>query len=360
MKMHCYLLAAGLWLACTPAVRAQTDAALARSKGTEAVKLMDAGQLGPSRKLLKEAQKLDPGNITYPYEMAFSYYVAKDYKQAVKLLEPLSNSPEATEHIFQLLGNSYDFLGQPQRAIATYEAGLQKLPKSGPLHLELGNMQLAQKKYDKAVEYYEKGIAADPTFPSNYYRAARLHLGSSDELWGMLYGELFMNLERNSARTAEMSALLYKTYRSEITFPNDSSTSVSFSSNVMTPEQLGGSKLKLPYGMVYEMTLMLATLGERQVNLKSLSNIRNRFISNYFEQKRNLEYGNILFDYQRDIEAAGHAEAYNYWLLMKGDETGFNQWRTANPDKWAAFISWYPEHPILLTPTHKFYRQQYD
>lgn len=37
------------------------------------------------------------------------------------------------------------------------------------------------------------------------------------------------------------------------------------------------------------------------------------------------EYPNILFSFQKQVKDAGHIEAYNHWILMKGDEEAFQK-----------------------------------
>ena len=94
----------------------------------------------------------------------------------------------------------------------------------------------------------------------NYYRAARIYCVTNEELWGMLYGEIFMNLERGSNRTAEISKLLYDTYKREIKFTSDTSYSVSFASSIIV-EINDKASLSLPYGaMVYEPTLLFSII----------------------------------------------------------------------------------------------------
>ena len=69
----------------------QTDKEKALSKGREAVKLMDDGKIKESIKLLKEAEKLDPENFVYPYELAYAHYINQNYKEAIKILEKNKN-----------------------------------------------------------------------------------------------------------------------------------------------------------------------------------------------------------------------------------------------------------------------------
>ena len=340
----------------------QTNKDKALAKGQEAIKLMDNGQVDESIKLLEEAQKLDPDRFDYSYEIAYAHYLKEDYKGAIKILEKHINHKDVTERLFQLLGNSYDVIGKTDKAFASYDAGLKKFPNSGIIHLEKGNVHWNKKEYGKALPYYEKGIEVDPQFSSNYYRAARIYCGSTEEVWGMIYGEIFMNLERNSKRTAEISELLYDTYKSEIKFTSDTSFSVSFSQNVsINANNLKDpSKMKLPFGIgIYEPTLMFSILGEKAINMETLNKIRSIFIDNYFKNGHDKTYPNVLFNYQKRVKESEHIEAYNHWILMKGDEDEFEKWYSENEEKWNNFIKWFTDNELKIDEKNKFFREQY-
>jgi tetratricopeptide (TPR) repeat protein len=363
MKKCFNYLALFLFLLLGQIVYGQDNKEQALAKAREAVKLEDEeGKYDEAIKLFAEAQALDPENIVYPYEMAYAYSGKKEYKKAADILEKLLSHKDVHGRVYQALGNAYDYLGKSAKAIETYEKGVKKFPNTGELYLELGNMKVAKEDYSAALTYYEKGIENDPRFPSNYYWASKIYCNSTEEVWGMLYGEIFMNLERNSKRTVEISKQLFDVYKSEIKFTSDTSMNVSFSKTAtMNIDDLKDPKnFKLPFGMgCYEMILMMSVVGEKQIDINSLDRIRGRFIDDYFKGDKAKKYPNILFDYQQKIKRAGHFEAYNHWLVMKGDEVGFGKWQSANKAKWDAFINWYAENKIQLDLTHKFYRGQY-
>jgi tetratricopeptide (TPR) repeat protein len=341
----------------------QSNKDQAKAKAQEAIKLEDEqGKFDEAIKLFEEAAKLDPENINYPYEIAYAYSGKQEYKKASDVLETLLQHKDVSGRIYQALGNAYDYQGKGDKAMETYKKGLEKFPNAGELYLELGNLKLADKDYNNALPYYEKGIEKDPKFPSNYYWASKIFLGSSEEVWGMIYGEIFMNLERNSKRTAEISKLLFDTYKSEIKFTSDTSFGVSFSRNAtLNVSDLKDPKnIKLPFGVgTYEPILSMAIVGERSIDINSLDRIRNNFLDRYFKGDASKTYPNILFDYQLDIKNAGHFEAYNHWLLMKGDEAGFTAWQNDNKIKWDNFIKWYSENKMQVDGKNKFYRSQY-
>ncbi|MEP7220948.1 MAG: tetratricopeptide repeat protein, partial [Bacteroidota bacterium] len=184
---------------------------------------MDTGNVNDGMGMLEEAHRIDPESPDYLYEEASLQYNLKDYEKARGTMRELfQRRPEGPWQWYIMLGDSYDMLGDTKTATSIYEDGLKRFPKSGSLYQERGRMALADNEYDSAIEFWENGIRADPKFPGNYYWAALLYCGSSEKIWGLIYGEIFMNLEQNSGRTGQMSALLYKTYQELYYFVSDS------------------------------------------------------------------------------------------------------------------------------------------
>ncbi len=339
----------------------QTDKEKAFEKAKKAVELMDAGNIDESLTLLNEACRLDPDNIAYPYEIAYAKCITNKFDEAIPILEKLKDHRDSYDQVYQLLGNSYDYVGNPAKALEIYNEGLKKFPRSGKLLLELGNMYVTKESYDTALSYYEKGIENEPAFPSNYYWACKLYMSTTEKVWGLIYGELFMNLERNSKRTAEISELLYKTYQSQIKISKDE-VAVSFSENnlVKIPENGKPEDAKMPFGTgVFEILLLMSVPHEEPLNIKKLHLMRQGIVTNFYLRKFEEKYPNALFDYQKKVLDAGMMEPYNYWILMKGDEEAFKKWAAANRDKWNAFAEWFTNNQIKLDDTNKFFTKQY-
>ncbi|HUS01023.1 MAG TPA: tetratricopeptide repeat protein [Chitinophagaceae bacterium] len=341
---------------------AQSNPEKAHAKAKEAIRLEDEqGKFDEAIVLFNEARELDPGNIDYPYELAYAYSGKKDYRKASDILEELLDHKNVYGRVYQALGNAYDYQGKPEKALKAYETGIKKFPNSGELYLELGNMSLVKKDYGKALEQYERGIEADPRFPSNYYWASKIYCSSEEEVWGMIYGEIFMNLERNSKRTAEISKMLFETYKNEIKFTSDTSFGVSFSKgSTININNLNSKNIKMPFGTgVYEMILATAVIGEKIIDINSLDRIRTRFIESYFKGDNSTKYPNVLFDFLHQVKDAGHLEAYNHWITIKGDDEGFKTWYAENKSKWDNFIAWFGPNPLKVDMSHRFYRAQY-
>lgn len=327
------------------------------TKAKEAIKLMDEGKIDESISLLQECEKMDKEDYTYPYEIAYAHVLKKDYATAITILDKTKKYKTANSQVYQLSGNCYSYSGKPETAIKEYEAGIKKFPNAGNLHLEKGNIFLDQKKYSEAVENYERGINADPSFPSNYYRLALLYLDSNDKLSGLIYGEIFMNLERTTKRTTEISKLLFDTYKSSIQFNGDE-TKIDFCDIIVDARNLKKNELTLPLCAVFGKHFILSILNQKEINLTTLSEIRTEFIKSYFKED-NKKYANVLFDYHKSLFDDSILEAYNHYIFQMGATDEFSKWKSNNETKYDAFVKWYTnsENYLKITDKNKFIKE---
>ncbi|MFK7749521.1 MAG: tetratricopeptide repeat protein [Kordia sp.] len=344
------LLTTILFLACL-IVTAQTNAEKARAKVGKAIELMDNGNIDESIAILEECEKLDPKNYLYPYEIAFAHVKKKEYKKAIKILKKTLKYDNINSQVFQMLGNSYSYAGKPKKAIKTYEEGMKKFPNAGNLHLEKGNIFWFQEKYNEAAKNYRRGIEADPMFASNYYRLTLLYLTTKDKLSGLIYAEIFMNLERSSERTRKVSKLIYETYKEAITLGEESS--MDFCEIVIDAEDLAdGNDFKLPLCGVFGKHFVLGLFGMKEVNPETIAKMRAGFIERFFEEDHK-EYSNVLFDYHKKLADAGLLETYTRYILQVGDSEAFNEWAASNKGTLDRFIDWYTKKENYLNITQE-------
>lgn len=337
---------------------AQNNKEIASKKGGEAIKLMDEGKIEESIILLQESQKLDPKNFDYPYEIAYANYLKKDYKKAIEILEKLENYTNINARLYTLWGNSYDNLENSEKAIEIYNNGIKKFPKEGLLYLEKGVVYELDKDYNNAVLTYQKGISVEPRYPSNYFRIANLYLNSENKVPGLIYGEIFLNLERTTNRTKEMSKNLYETYRNSIVIENGQWKELNLCKNLTLDLEKYDKTKKLPLCMVYGKWFIYGLLNSnlKEFNLNSISKIRQEFIKNYFE-KDNKDYPNILFDYQKEMAENNIFDAYNHYIFQMGAPEEFIEWMKANKTEYDKFVEWYTKNENIINPTEKNYFQ---
>ena len=325
----------------------------------QAIELMDNGDPDQGIVLLRQALTLDPDYWPLTYEMAYAYMVKRDYQKAIKLAKTLYKYEDCNDLVYQLVGNCYDYLKNPKKALKVYAQGLKRFPDSGALYLEQGVVSGMQGHYDEAVASFEKGISVAPMFPSNYYRAAQFYAYSTSKVWSQIYGEIMMNLLPSGDRNKEMSELLFRNYKTGIVFSTDS-VSVDFYENrpiAITIDMLLAGDVREPYGAVYEAAMQAAAGGERSVDLESLNRIRSRWIDEGLKKLDEgantvLKYDNQIvvpfLEYLRSVRDAGHLEAYNYWVLREGNKTAFGLWVNDNRQKFNDFMKWFEHNRLKI------------
>lgn len=328
----------------------------------EAVGLMDSGELDEAIQLLEDALELDPDNYACQYEMAYAYYEKQNYAKAIKLLKPLTKHPDCNALLYQLLGNAYDMQGNSGKALKTYEAGLERFPDAGPLHLEKGTVLGMQRQYGEALASYAQGIKVDPLFASNYYRAAQFYSVSMAPVMGVIYAEIFMILEPDGSRNEEMSRLLFESYKKHLNKQEDGTLNAQFCDDefyiATVALVLNNPEVPtLPFEMLFDEGVRAAVESETQVDLASLNRIRTRFFSFCWENMDDIQmrlktysYPDLssFFSFVREVEQAGHLEAYNYWLLREGNWDEFQAWYKQDPQKLTAFAEWFEEHDMKI------------
>ncbi|NJK94957.1 MAG: tetratricopeptide repeat protein, partial [Bacteroidales bacterium] len=268
-----------IFLSVTGVVFSQNKSELAESNVKKAVKLIDDGFPDEAIALLQQAKRLDKDNYIYDYEIGYAYFLKEEYKSSLIFYEKAVKYKNSNDQCFQMLGNLLDISGKPEEALKTYDKGLKKFPKSGRLYLEKGNVFWNQQKYLEAIRFYEDGIAAEPRFPSNYYRATLIYCNSAEPVWGMIYGEIFMNLEKNSKRTAEISKMLYDTYKNQIQILDDT-VKVRFSKMNKVISNVFEDSItdQIPFGIgVYEPILLISIGKVTAININTLDSIRSNF-----------------------------------------------------------------------------------
>ena len=321
------------------------------------IKSVDKGDYEDGVNQIKKALEIEPKNTLFNYELAFTYYKMNKYDKVINILEKVKKNPDTFDLIFSVLGNAYDIIGDRDKAIETYKTGLKKFPGSGKIYLELGVVEISEKKYEEALKYFEKGIEVEPTHPSNYYWASQIHAGSKYPLWGLIYGEIFLNLEQGTKRAEGISEMLFKLYSESISM-RDSSGKKTI--NIKLNRVNDGKGFESDY----EMTAMFAALklaADSTVsgfNIDAMNKLRHYFIEMWYGTEKTKNDHNVLFDYHKMMIDKGLFEAYNYFILAYGDTDEFKKWAESNKEKAKEFDNWFSEYGINLTKENAMYRKE--
>lgn len=290
--------------------------------------------------VLNKAQQSDPGNLEIKKDLAFAYYLHRDYVKALEIAKPLGESDKADVQAYQILGMVYKAIEERKECEKMYKTAVKKFPRSGVLYNEYGEMLWSKKEFSDAVKLWEKGIEVEPNFSGNYYNAAKYYYFSVDKVWGIVYGEIFINLESYSKRTAEIRNLLFDGYKKLFA---DS-------------DLLKNQNTKNEFVKAFLETMRKhSSVISGGITPESLVALRTRFILDW-TVSNSTRFPYRLFDYYVQLLKAGMFDAYNQWIFgIAKDLAAFQVWTTTHTDEYNKFNT-FQKNRVFKLPEGQYYQ----
>ena len=248
--------------------------------------------------VLNRAIQSEPKNIDIIKDLSLAYYLQKDNTKALEIIKPIIDGNDADDQCYQIAGNIYQQLDLPKESEKLYRKGIKKFPESGAMYNELGEILLAQQDYS-AIKLWEKGIEVDPGYSKNYYNASKYYFLTTNKVWSILYGEIFINMEPIGNRTPEIKGIILEGYKKL------------FAEADITKTTVEAGKFEITFLQLMNKQSNLAALG---INPESLTMIRTRFILDWYSS--GVERPAFkLFELQRQLLQEGMFNAYNQWIF---------------------------------------------
>lgn len=143
----------------------------ARAHSNLSAALLNLGDTTGAEREMKEALHLAPTYTAY-YNLAYLYYTQKRYAEAAAMAELASELNTDDYNVWQMLGLSYEWTGQSEKANAAYRQELQSLLKAGSLNAEdaiaqaeLGLLYSKLQRRQDALTHLQAALALEPKNP---------------------------------------------------------------------------------------------------------------------------------------------------------------------------------------------------
>lgn len=292
--------------------------------------------------VLNRALQKDANNLDLNKDLAFAYYLHRDYVRALEVAKPIADRSDADIQSYQILGMVYKAIEERKDCEKMYRAALKKFPNSGVLYNEYGEMLWSKNDFKEAIKVWEKGIEADPNHSGNYYNATKYYYFTTDKVWALIYGEIFVNLESYSKRTPEIKTLLIDGYKK--LFTDGDMSKGQDNKNEFVRLFLEGMKSQSAY------------VASNGVTPETLSAIRTKFLVDWFAKNAG-KHPFRLYDYHQQLLKAGMFEAYNQWIFgAAANLPAYEQWTKVHPEEYNTFNNFQRNRVFKLPPTGQYYQ----
>jgi Tfp pilus assembly protein PilF len=289
--------------------------------------------------VLNRALQQEPKNLELLKDLAFTYYLDRNFEKSLAVAKPLPERADADVQTYQILGMVYKATEERKECEKMYKEGLKKFPKSGVLHNEYGEV-LGTTSGTEAIKQWEKGIEVDPGYSTNYYNASKYYYTKNNKIWCVLYGEIFVNIESYSTRTAEIKDIITEEYKkifADATLLKNQNTKNAFES-----------------AFINELNFHANAISNG-VNAESLTVLRTEFTVSWFD-KPVIQFPFRLFDYHQQLLKAGLFNAYNQWLFGASQNLAqFRLWSNTHADEYNKFIE-FQKGRVFKLPEGQYYQ----
>ncbi|MCX6139846.1 MAG: hypothetical protein NTX15_03295 [Candidatus Kapabacteria bacterium] len=329
---------------------AQRDASKADVEAGHAIEFMDANMPDNAIAAWDKALSFMPGYTPYIYEKCVSLVMAKRYQEALITLSPIHADTSLHDRGYQLMGNCYDFMQDTTNSRRYYREGVKQYPNSGRLHFEIGQQYYVEGNRAQANEWWRKGTIVEPKLATNYYWLARSYTETRDLIWTVFYGEAFLNIERNTARTRDISKLLFETWNRSLKL-GDTVDPINFCSDELldVPSPKGAQQMSFPVAFEYNIALAAQPFIPKdsvrtRVSIEMLVDLRYRFTRAWFQAGYDKKYKNDILEWNKTLLDNGQLKEYLWWLYGYGDKREMNRYFASSGDRYDTFLVWFGEH----------------
>lgn len=298
------------------------------------------GKLLEAIAVYRRAIQIAPDILVLYRDLGQAYYVAGNYEDAIKTLEPIIKSGEADDQAYQALAASYAATDEKKKAKNMLTTGIDRFPHSGLLYHELGMLYFDEPEH--ALKTWLEGIEADPAYHVNYYEAAQMYMQTNKPVWAVIYGEMFINMEQQTARSNETRSMLIAAYKRLF--------------NILALDEVpkfGGSKKgnepKTFETAVFNTYMKLSPVVTDGITTENLTMLRTRFMMEWTHQFA-ATYPFTLFRRYDAMLRNGYFDIYNEWLFGRAESmTEYETWKKFHPEAVPHFEEWLKQHPLQPT-----------
>ena len=305
--------------------------------------LMNRGDFENATSVINDALEQSPDNYEILKTFSLINYLKKDYSGSIDICKKLVARSDVDEQAYQILGMNYKAIAETKESAKMYKEALKKFPKSGILYNEYGEVLASDKNMIGAIEQWEKGIEVAPNISGNYFNAVNFYVQNNNLVKQLIYGEIFINLESYTTRTATVKSLLLDAYTklySSGFLDNALNQSQKTSFTKLFIETMGKTKNVSFDGSLSEI----------------LTAVRAKFILDWFGSKNNIKYPFRLFDYLQYLLREGYFEAYNEWIFGAAQSpSDYQTWLDANTTKAANFTQ-FQQSRVFKIPVGQYYQ----
>jgi tetratricopeptide (TPR) repeat protein len=331
----------------------------------EGIELHDAGEYNKAVEKYLEALKIDPQNATAYYEAGFSYHLAKDYDNALKMIDKAIELGDAETKLGATVikGSILDETGRKKESAKFYEEALKTYPDHYLLWFNYGVTLMGLQRFDEAEKAYTNGLNLKINHPGSHLQLGNLNRIENKKATSALSFYFFLLLENNTSRSADAATKLLtmiygdpadSTKNEKTIFINAETLGPKGNPSILGSAELYFGMMGVASGEIDKQTGSKRTQPQRFANdthnffqvLKELRENEAKEARSKKKKKKKSQgpESNFYLDHYvpffTALNEAGHSEAFSYYVMNSLRLPEVDEWMKTNKDQMERFYTW--------------------
>jgi len=311
----------------------------------EGIKLHDAANYEEAISKYKEALQLEPDNIDANYEIALTYFNTASKKEAIPYLQKIVQTKNSsTARAYDMLGSIFDIDDKPNTAIEFFNRGIKADPTYQRIYFNLAITYARQGKSAEAELNTSTALKLDPGHASSHRLYAIIAAGEqANKIKAVLAYCNFLLLEATSPRAAtaykDLTVLLgagvsEKDGVNNITLGGNSTDKDINAANMAIPLSLLSAKAIPNLGAADQLELQLKTIFNITGELAAKKTDRDFFWNYYADYFAKLAKTEFMPVAAHIISFSTNPEDNKKWISEHNQQLkDFFKWQSENPRK---------------------------
>ncbi|HEV7683650.1 MAG TPA: tetratricopeptide repeat protein [Pyrinomonadaceae bacterium] len=310
----------------------------------EGIAQHDRGNYDAAIKLYEEVLAENPNNVDALYELSSTLSQKNDFRRSLEIAyRGAKYKSEILVAFYLQIGNNLDLLGQPEKSVEAYKAGIKLLPRMPMLPFNLAVTYRGMGKLDDAREAVKRAIALNPDHAGSHFFLSALWKEGGYRMPALLAACRFLVLEGRSERAPAMLLTVKDSMAGTVTAGGANPNQINIFLNTNTKKDEGDfGTIELALGLTRAASMTEKNKGKTQIQLlvgqfetlfaimseQSDKEIRGKFAGKYY------------VPYFNEMKQKNFVEPFVYYITQSDGNEETLKWLAANKARVGDFLTW--------------------
>lgn len=308
----------------------------------DGVKQHDLGNYDAAISRYEEVLSENPNNAEALYEMSFSYSMKNEYRKSLEIAyKGAMYKSDLLPAFYMQIGNNLDLLGEPEKSIKAYKAGIRLMPGMAMLHYNLAVTHRNMGKLDDARKTVKHAISLDPTHPGSHAVLAGLWHEGRYKTPALFAASRFLVLEPRSQRANGALKIVKDVMAAGVTAGPNKQISIFIDTSAKKDEG-DFSVMDMVLGMGTALGMSEKNKGKSEIQL--LVEQFERYLAIMSEQSGKADRSKFTWKFYApyffEMKQKNYVEPFVYYITQADGKEETLKWLGANKSRVGDFLAW--------------------